>query len=83
MYQLIIAPRAKKQLKRLARVYKRSVRSALMDVKENPRIGKPLERELTGQYSYRIGVYRILYKIDEQSKIVNVLLVGHRSRIYQ
>ncbi len=82
MYKIIIAPKARKQSKVLAKIYKRSVKEAIADLKEDPSIGKALGRELTDLLSYRIGVYRIIYKIDEQSKVVTIFSIGHRSKVY-
>jgi len=82
MYTIIIAPKARKQIKNLPPVYIRSVKEAILDLKEDPFLGKELRRELKGRYCYGIGVYRIVYKIDEQSKTINILLVMYRSIVY-
>ena len=49
----------------------------------NPhRVGKPLFGPLAGCHGARRGTYRIVYRIDESSRIVHVLDVDHRSEIY-
>jgi mRNA interferase RelE/StbE len=49
----------------------------------NPhRVGKPLFGPLAGCHGARRGTYRIVYRIDEASRIVHVLDVDHRSDIY-
>ena len=49
----------------------------------NPqRVGKPLFGSLTGCHGARRGTYRIVYRIDENSRVVHVLDVVHRSEIY-
>ena len=49
----------------------------------NPhRIGKPLFGPLAGCHCARRGTYRIVYRIDENSRVVHVLDVGRRSEIY-
>jgi mRNA-degrading endonuclease RelE of RelBE toxin-antitoxin system len=53
-------------------------------LRENPRrVGAPLRGELEGIWSARRGTYRILYRINEESREVVVLRVGHRGRIYR
>ena len=47
------------------------------------RRGKPLQRELTGQWSARRGDFRILYRLDDQTKTMYVLKVAGRSDIYR
>ena len=50
----------------------------------NPhRVGKPLFRPLVGCHGARRGTYRIVYRIDEDSHIVHVLDIDHRSEIYR
>ena len=49
----------------------------------NPqRVGKPLFGPLAGCQGARRGTYRIVYRIDEASRIVHVLDVYQRSDIY-
>lgn len=49
----------------------------------NPhRVGKPLFGPLTGCPGARRGTYRIVYRIDEDSRVVHVLDMDHRSEIY-
>ena len=82
MYRVSISPKAKSQLKSIKKIHKNAIASVIEDLKENPYFGKPLGRELTGKYSYRVGVYRIIYKINDQDKTVQILTAGHRSTIY-
>lgn len=51
----------------------------------NPqRVGKPLNEELAGIYSARLGRgWRVLYEIDDARHIVTVLDVRHRSVAYR
>lgn len=51
---------------------------------ENPhRVGKPLRDLLAGSYSARVGVYRIIYEIDDVVQVVSVERIGHRADIYR
>jgi mRNA interferase RelE/StbE len=50
----------------------------------NPhRVGKPLKLGLDGLHSARRGDYRVIYRIDDHRRIVNVLAIEHRSDIYR
>ncbi|MEK7079310.1 MAG: type II toxin-antitoxin system RelE/ParE family toxin [Patescibacteria group bacterium] len=82
MYNIIVSAQAKKELKRISKSYKEPFIIALQEIKENPLIGKPLTRELTGKFSYKVGAYRIIYKIKEKDKIIQVITAGHRARVY-
>lgn len=46
-------------------------------------VGKPLRFELEGLWVARRGPYRVVYEIDERKRLVTVLDVDHRSRIYR
>ena len=51
---------------------------------QNPRLqGKGLSVNLAGSWRYRIGDYRILANINDQTKTILLLDIDHRSRIYQ
>lgn len=82
MFRIKLTSKVKKQLKNLSKEQKIFVGEILEDIKEDPLIGKPLERELTGKFSYRTGVYRILYKVNQQDKVVTILLAQHRGIAY-
>lgn len=47
------------------------------------RVGKQLTRELAGRYSARRGEYRVIYRIDDTARIVQVLRVDHRRESYR
>lgn len=82
MYSIIISPKAKKELKLFPLRYKQTIRDVIYEIKENPLSGKALARELTGKYSYKVGVYRIIYKINKRDKKIYILTAGHRGIIY-
>ncbi|MGI9197633.1 MAG: type II toxin-antitoxin system RelE family toxin [Candidatus Nanopelagicales bacterium] len=46
-------------------------------------VGKPLVGSLTGVWSARRGVYRVLYRIDESQRTVLVIRIDHRSDAYR
>lgn len=48
------------------------------------RVGKPLDEELAGIYSARLGrSWRVLYEIDDSGHAVIVLDIRHRSTAYR
>jgi mRNA interferase RelE/StbE len=47
------------------------------------RVGKPLFGPLAGCHGARRGTYRTVYRIDENSRVVHVLDIDHRSEIYR
>ncbi len=83
MYRLIISPQAKKELKKIKKTYTVAVRLAFAEIKEDFSIGKPLTRDLTGRYSYRVGTYRIIYQVNQKDHVIYILTAGHRSSVYE
>lgn len=43
---------------------------------------KALKGILSGYYRYRVGDYRVVYEIDDNKNIVTIILIAHRSKIY-
>lgn len=52
-------------------------------LEQPPRVGTPLRRELAGLHSARRGTFRILYRIDDEGRVVTVVRVEHRSGVYR
>ena len=54
----------------------------IVSLSENPREGKPLVGNHKGEFSLRVGNYRIVYEIDTAKHIVYILTVKHRKHVY-
>ena len=44
---------------------------------------KPLKGNLAGSNRYRVGDYRVVYRIDDPQQMVHVLKIAHRSEVYE
>lgn len=82
MYKLRISAQARRMLKQISRRRQKVALLAIKEIKEDPFAGKPLTRELTGRFSYRLGVFRIIYKVNKKDEVVEIITVGHRARVY-
>lgn len=47
------------------------------------RVGKPLNKELAGQYAARRGAYRVVYRLDESTGYVIATRIDHRADVYR
>ncbi|MGQ0624892.1 MAG: type II toxin-antitoxin system RelE family toxin [Sporichthyaceae bacterium] len=47
------------------------------------RVGKPLTGPLRGCHGARRGTYRIIYRVDVEHRVVQVLDIDHRSSVYR
>jgi mRNA interferase RelE/StbE len=53
-----------------------------VDPRRHPNI-KPLKGRLDGYYRYRVGDYRVVFRVDAPSRIVYVPAIEHRSAAYR
>ncbi|MGO9082003.1 MAG: type II toxin-antitoxin system RelE family toxin [Streptosporangiaceae bacterium] len=47
------------------------------------RVGKRLLAPLDDRFSARRGTYRVLYRIDDKTRVVTVVDIGHRHDVYR
>jgi mRNA interferase RelE/StbE len=47
------------------------------------RVGRPLRFELEGMHSAHRGDYRVVCRIDDRRRRVEVLAIGHRADVYR
>lgn len=47
------------------------------------RIGKRLLPPLDDRFSARLGTYRVIYRVDDKTRVVTVVDIGHRRDIYR
>ena len=77
MYSVRILRRAIKDITDLPKGYGRLVGEHIDRLRENPRPPGAKKLRGTTDYSLRVGVYRVLYDIDDGARIVTVLSLIH------
>lgn len=84
-YEIIFSATARRDLHKMPpRIVPAIIEFVYGDLARNPqRVGKPLERELTGFHSARRGPYRIVYLINEEKIVVELLRIDHRADVYR
>lgn len=84
-WRLEVAASAERSLSRLSE----SVAAAIVEfmlgllLDAPSRVGKPLQRELTGYWSARRGAYRVIYRLKRDDELVTVVRIEHRSDAYR
>ena len=81
-YQLLYSKTSRDQIKKLHPDIKSIIRDRLKTIAKKPYIGKRLERDLSGYFSFRATRFRIIYKVREENQIIEIHYVGHRRDIY-
>ena len=82
MFKIKLTARAKRELKSISERHKEAISLIFEELRQDAMIGKPLSRNLKGSFSYRVGVYRIVYKVNLKDKIVLIVTTGYRSTVY-
>ncbi|ARJ04780.1 toxin RelE [Cnuibacter physcomitrellae] len=86
MYEVVFTRSAKRAL---AESLPESVAAAAFEfivgpLAENPRrVGKRLREPLAPMYSARRGEYRVIYLIDDDRVVVQIVTVSHRRDVYR
>lgn len=76
-----VSAKLKRQIRHLPPDLKCQVRSAIDLIEKDMVVGKPLEEELAGYRSYRIGRYRLIYRLTNNRLILEAF--GSRRDIYE
>lgn len=85
-WKIEYAPRASKVLRKLDRQVTARILTALEDISmlANPRLrGHALVGPLKGLWTYRVGDWRVLARIEDDLVVIVVVEVDNRSRVYQ
>ena len=86
MYSIEFSHLAAKELSKIYKVdkklYSRLV-AVIETLKGAPYRGKPLKSRLAGDYSLRVGDYRIIYTVHKNTLVIYIIDLGHRREIYR
>lgn len=63
--------------------HKTQLTNGLNKLSQDPHVGKMLKGDLKGYWSYRVGIYRIIYNIKQEEIIVEVFRIQHRKEVYE
>ena len=83
LWRVVYSETSLKQARSLRPSIKPVVKSRIEELQEDPYLGKPLERELAGYYSYRAKRFRIIYKIDHATGTIQIYYMGRRKDVYE
>ena len=82
-YSLVIKKSAERELRAIPKEDLRRVIDRARGLVDNPRPSG--SEKLSGQERYRIrqGDYRIVYAVDDEVRIVEIVKIGHRREVYR
>ena len=81
-YEVVLSRNALKFLKKLPPTDRERIKEALLKLSQNPWFTQ--YKKLRGYpfYRIRVGNYRIIYSVEEDSKTVYVVRIGGRENVY-
>ena len=87
MYHVVFTNEARKELKKLdkytALLLTAWVRKNLEGCSDPRQHGKGLTANRGGQWRYRVGEYRLVAEINDDTITILILTVGHRRDVYE
>lgn len=83
MYQIILDRAARKNFKKIDKVYLQKISLTLELLANNPLLGEKMAGEFSGSYKIKIPPIRIIYAPDFKGKIIWVRAIGHRQGVYK
>ena len=78
---LRVPPKVRDLIRRCHPELKRKIRFALVEILDDPAVGKHLQKNLKGYQSLRLGRHRKIYRAVELG--IDVIAIGPGSTIYQ
>ncbi|MCG3129575.1 MAG: hypothetical protein FLDDKLPJ_00309 [Phycisphaerae bacterium] len=82
-YVVRIKRSAEREMDHLPRQAFERVRQALIGLEEDPRPRGSKKLRGVEDYRLRVGSYRVLYSINDRTRMVEVIAVGHRKDVYR
>ncbi len=84
MYKLVLKKTAQKELDEIADAHFLKIDKAILSLKEKP-YPHPQSKKLKGESTrrLRVGVYRVVYDVDDIQKTVTIYRVRHRKDVYR
>ena len=86
MFEVILSPEAQAFFAEADPPLARKLARCFAQMEREPRRHNNIKRlsgSLAGRLRYRLGDWRVVYRVDARARQVHVLLVAHRSEIYE
>lgn len=82
-FRIVYSETSLKQVRSLHPQLKPVVKRGIERLEGDPYLGKALEKDLSGYRSLRTRKFRILYKVDDETRTVRIHYIGPRKDIYE
>lgn len=86
MYEVLLAKEALRTYRKVGSPLLQKLNRCFDNLRRDPHSHPNIKRlsgALRGRYRYRIGDWRVVYRVDQQRMQVTILLIAHRGRAYE
>ena len=82
-YRLLLKKSAERELRKIPKADLQRITEQINELAAAPRPSG--SEKLAGQGSYRIrqGDYRVVYTVDDDQKLIEIVKIGHRREVYR
>ena len=81
-YKITFKRSVAKDLRKIPKTEVTRILTRINELSTEPRDDGCTKLSAQERYRVRIGLYRIIYKIQDSKLIVQVVKIGHRSKVY-
>ena len=82
-FRVEFVPSAARDYRGLPEAIQTRVAACLEALAGEPLSGKPLQGPYHGLRSYRVGEFRIVYRVDAKARLIAVRRIGNRRDVYR
>ena len=82
-YKILFDKKALKDLKKIDAVWQKKILKTIKEkIGSDPYAGKRLVGDWSPFFRWRIGDYRVVYDIDDETIVVEIIRIRHRKDVY-
>jgi len=85
MYEVVLSAEAQEIYASADQALAKKLARCFEQLEQSPRYHpniKPLKGDFAGYYRYRIGDYRVIYLVDDETNQILVNTIAHRREVY-
>ena len=86
MFEVVLSPTAAEFYAAADRALAGKLARCFHRLEAAPREGNNIKRlkgEWSGYLRYRVGDWRVIYRVDDEASRVNVVVIAHRREVYE
>ena len=83
IYKIVLKKSVEKQFLKLPKKEVKKIINTIEKLKTNPRPYIVIKLKNTDKYRIRVGNYRIIYSINDNKLIIEIIKIAHRKNVYE